>query len=132
MKIEPPAQLRDLAQAFVERTPGRIGQITRDHERRAAHALHAMDQYAPPRRNELVQVPHGLLQPEHVIALAIDELHAAPIDAVRIVGAVGPTRQRQDAGNSGIAQPIQVHGIVAVADGDFACDPVQSRYFPRS
>jgi hypothetical protein len=74
---------------------------------------------------QLVQMAKCLVQTVHFVAFAVDQLHAAPGDAVRIGGIVRPAGQRKNGVDAGVAQLDEAHCVVAVADGDIVRDPVQ-------
>jgi hypothetical protein len=72
-----------------------------------------------------MELPDSLFKSADIVAMAIDELYAAPGEAMSVGGAVGPAVQRQNAFDSRALQSVEPYCIVYVADRDIACDPVQ-------
>ena len=81
LKAHARAHERHLFETIVEGTAGLVRKIACDNERRAAHALHAVDEN-PAARKKVVEMPHRLLQSPHIVAMAVDQLDAAPGEAM--------------------------------------------------
>ena len=81
----------------------------------------------PAAREKVMEMPHRLLQLPHIVAMAVDQLDAAPREAMEIEGAVRPAVQRQDACDARTAQLIEPAGVVHITDRDIACNPLQDR-----
>ena len=88
-----------------------------------------MNQY-PALFDEVVELPNCLSQLADRVAVAVNEFYASPDEAVAVGGAIGPAGQRQDTLDARAPQRVKPSRVVAVSDGDIACDPVQIQPLP--